>query len=405
MEAGIVVVGAGHCAGQLVARLRAEGHQGAITMVGAETHPPYQRPPLSKNYLAGEVGVERVLLRPESFYTENDITLRLGARVGEIDLEGRRAFLDNGDALDYRQLVFATGATVRRLKVPGADLAGIGYLREIADSDTIRASMEEGARLVVVGGGYIGLEVASVAARKGVRVTVVETEPRLMSRVVSPETSAHYLDMHREAGVDVRADLRVSAFEGEASVSRVRCADGSAFDADYVVVGIGIAANDALAASAGLDTDNGVVVNEFGATSHPGVWAAGDCSSHPSALYGRRIRLESVHNAMSQAKVVAANISGKQTPYDEAPWFWSDQYDAKLQIVGLAEGADERVLRGDPAGGAFTVFHLCGGTVIAAETVNGMRDHIVCRKLVGGRARPSQGALADLEVALKELAA
>ena len=405
MEAGIVVVGAGHCAGQLVARLRAEGHQGAITMVGAETYPPYQRPPLSKNYLAGEVGVERVLLRPESFYTENDITLRLGARVGEIDLEGRRAFLDNGDALDYRQLVFATGATVRRLKVPGADLAGIGYLREIADSDAIRASMEEGARLVVVGGGYIGLEVASVAARKGVRVTVVETEPRLMSRVVSPETSAHYLDMHREAGVDVRTDLRVSAFEGEASVSRVRCADGSAFDADYVVVGIGIAANDALAVSAGLDTDNGVVVNEFGATSHPGVWAAGDCSSHPSALYGRRIRLESVHNAMSQAKVVAANISGKQTPYDEAPWFWSDQYDARLQIVGLAEGADERVLRGDPAGGAFTVFHLCGGTVIAAETVNGMRDHIVCRKLVGGRARPSQGALADLDVALKELAA
>ena len=405
MGAGVVVVGAGHSAGQLVARLRAEGHQGAITMAGAETHPPYQRPPLSKNYLSGEVGVERVLLRPASFYAENDIDLRLGTRVHEIDPEGRKIRLEDGEALAYETLVLATGATVRRLKLPGADLAGIGYLREIGDSDAIRNAMGEGIRLVVVGGGYIGLEVASVAARKGALVTVIEMESRLMSRVVSPEMSAWYLELHREAGVDVRTGLSVSGFEGNGRVARVRCADGTAFDADFVVAGIGITADDALASAAGLEADDGVLVDEYGATSEAKIWAVGDCTRHPSRLYGGRVRLESVHNAMSQAKVVAANICGKETPYDEAPWFWSDQYDAKLQIVGLAHGADERVVRGDPADGAFTVFHLCGGTVVAAETVNGMRDHLVCRKLVGVQARPSRDALADPEVALKDLAA
>ena len=405
MGAGIVVVGAGHSAGQLVARLRMEGYRGAITMVGAEPHPPYQRPPLSKSYLAGEIGVERVLLRPLSFYRENDIELLLGTRVSAIDPGARRATLENGETLACEHLVLATGSTVRRLAVPGADLPGIGYLREIADSDAIRETLEEGARLVVVGGGYIGLEVASVAARRGVLVTVIETESRLMSRVVSPETSAHYLALHRDAGVDVRTGSSVTAFEGEGRVARVRCADGTAFEADYVVIGIGIGANDALAAEAGLDTDDGVVVDEHGAASQPGVWAAGDCTSHPSRLYGRRVRLESVHNAMSQAKAVAANLCGKATPYDEAPWFWSDQYDTKLQIVGLAQGADERVVRGDPAQGAFTVFHLCDGAVIAAETVNGMRDHLACRKLVGAGARPPREALADPAVALKDLAA
>ena len=405
MGAGIVVVGAGHCAGQLVARLRAEGYGGAITMLGAEAHPPYQRPPLSKNYLSGEVGVERVLLRPASFYEEKDIELRLATRVREIEVEGSRVILDDGQHLAYEQLVLATGATVRRLAVPGANLPGIGYLREISDSDAIRAAFSEGARLVVVGGGYIGLEVASVAAAQGVAVTVVETESRLMSRVVSPEVSAWYRDLHREAGVDVRTGLSVSGFEGDGRVARVRCADGSTFDADFVVVGIGITANHALAAAAGLEADDGVLVDEYGATSEARIWAAGDCTRHPSRLYGGRVRLESVHNAMSQARIVAANICGKETPYDEAPWFWSDQYDAKLQIVGLAQGSDERVVRGDPADGAFSVFHLRGGTVIAAETVNGMRDHIVCRKLVGARASPSREALADPAVVLKDLAA
>ena len=404
MGAGVVVVGAGHSAGQLVARLRAEGYQGSITMVGAEPYPPYQRPPLSKNYLAGEVGVERVLLRPASFYADNEIELRLGTRARELDPERRRVVLDGGEGLAYEHLVLATGSTVRRLAVPGAGLAGIGYLREIADSDAIRAAVE-GGRLVVVGGGYIGLEVASVAARRGVPVTVIETESRLMSRVVSPETSAWYLDLHRDAGVEVRMDSSVTGFEGEGKVARVRCADGTAFDADYVAIGIGIAPNDALAAAAGLDTDNGVLVDEYGAASQPGVWATGDCTRHPSRLYGRRVRLESVHNAMSQAKAVAANICGKAAPYDEAPWFWSDQYDTKLQIVGLAQGADERIVRGDPASRAFTVFHLRGGAVIAAETVNGMRDHLVCRKLVGTGARPSREALADPAVALKDLSA
>ena len=403
MDASVVVVGAGHCAGQLVARLRAEGHEGTITVIGAEPHPPYQRPPLSKNYLNGEVGVERVLLRPLSFYQDHDVDLRLATTVTAIDLDARRVTLSPDETLACEHLVLATGATLRRLPVPGADLPGIVYLRRLEDSDAIRRAIEAGGRLVVVGGGYIGLEVASVAARRGASVTVIETEARLMSRVVSPETAAYYRDLHREAGVDVRTGQRVTAFEGAARVERVRCEDGTRFDADFVVIGIGIGANDTLARQSGLDTGDGVVVDEYGNASRPWVWAAGDCASHPSRLYGRRVRLESVHNAMSQAKVVAANICGKALPYDEAPWFWSDQYETKLQIVGLAEGAEERVMRGDPAAGAFTVFHLRDGAVIAAETVNGMRDHLACRKLVAAQARPAPEALADPDLALGQL--
>ena len=404
MSESIVVVGAGHCAGQLAARLRAEGFEGGISLVGEEPQLPYQRPPLSKAYLAGAAELDRVLLRPRDFYQEASIEVLLDTRVTGIDRDAREVTLSDDRQLAYEHLVLACGSTVRRLNVPGTDLDGVHYLRTLADCEAIRHRCAADTRVVIVGGGYIGLEVAAVANQLGASVTVLETEPRLMARVVAPAVSAFYLAMHRDKGVDVRTEVKVTGFEGEGNVSSVRCEDGSRVEADVVVVGVGILPRVDLAESAGLEVDNGIVVDEFGATSDPQVWAAGDCTSHPSALYDRRVRLESVHNAMTQAKVVAANLCGKSVAYDEAPWFWSDQYDAKLQIVGLAEGADQQVVRGDPGSGAFTVFHLADGVVRAADTVNGMRDHLVCRKLVGNRSRGTPERLADESVALKDIA-
>jgi len=300
--------------------------------------------------------------------------------------------------------VLATGARARELPVPGADLKGITYLRNLGHAHEIRERIRPGARLAVVGGGYIGLEIAAVAAKAGVSVTILEMEPRLLSRVVAKPVSEYYLGLHEAAGVDVRTGVRVVGFEGGDRVERVMLEVGEALEVDFVVIGVGVVPNDELAAEAGLAVDNGIVVDEYGRTEDPNVFAAGDCTSHPSALYSRRVRLESVHNAMAQAKVVAANLCGNTTAYDEVPWFWSDQYDVKLQIAGLSQGHDETVLRGDPKAGAFTVFYLKDGVVIAADTVNGMRDHMACRALVTKRARIPADVLSDPESVLKDLA-
>jgi len=404
MSETIVIVGAGHCAGQLAARLRAEGFEGGIVVIGDEPHVPYQRPPLSKQFIAGEVELDRVHLRPADFYDSSDVELRLGTRVTAIDRDKRTVSLDGGETVDYDKLVLATGARARELSVPGADLKGITYLRNLGHAHEIRERIRPGARLAVVGGGYIGLEIAAVAAKAGVSVTILEMEPRLLSRVVAKPVSEYYLGLHEAAGVDVRTGVRVVGFEGGDRVERVMLEVGEALEVDFVVIGVGVVPNDELAAEAGLAVDNGIVVDEYGRTEDPNVFAAGDCTSHPSALYSRRVRLESVHNAMAQAKVVAANLCGNTTAYDEVPWFWSDQYDVKLQIAGLSQGHDETVLRGDPKAGAFTVFYLKDGVVIAADTVNGMRDHMACRALVTKRARIPADVLSDPESVLKDLA-
>ena len=404
MSEKIVIVGAGHCAGQLAARLRAEGFEGGIVVIGDEPHVPYQRPPLSKQFIAGEVELDRVHLRPADFYDSSDVELRLGTRVTAIDRDKRTVSLDGGESVGYDKLVLATGARARELPVPGADLKGITYLRNLGHAHEIRERIRPGARLAVVGGGYIGLEIAAVAAKAGVSVTILEMEPRLLSRVVAEPVSEYYLGLHEAAGVDVRTGVRVVGFEGGDRVERLMLEVGEALEVDFVVIGVGVVPNDELAAEAGLAVDNGIVVDEYGRTEDPNVFAAGDCTSHPSALYSRRVRLESVHNAMAQAKVVAANLCGNTSAYDEAPWFWSDQYDVKLQIAGLSQGHDETVLRGDPKAGAFTVFYLKDGVVIAADTVNGMRDHMACRALVTKRARIPADVLSDPESVLKDLA-
>ena len=399
----IVIIGAGHCGGQLATRLRAEGFEGAIKLVGAEANLPYQRPPLSKQYLSGEQNLERVLLRPASHYEEQNIDVMLGTRVASVDPASKQVGLANGESLSYDKLVLTTGARVRKLKAPGADLDGIHYLRTIEDCDAIRGRLTDGLKLAVVGGGYIGLEVAAVAAGQGAKVTVLEMDDRVMSRVASPEVSSFYEAKHASHGVDIRTGARVEGFQGDAAVTGVLCAGGVTVAADAVVVGIGIMADDELAAAAGLTVNDGVVVDEFGCTSDPHIYAAGDCTRHPNAIYGRAIRLESVHNAMAQAKAVAANLCGKSTPYAETPWFWSDQYNLKLQIAGLSEGYDQTVLRGSTDEGVFSVLYLKDGVLVAGDSVGSMQDHIALRALIAKQAKIDPALLADASTPLKSL--
>lgn len=404
-EATYVVIGAGQAGGRAVEAMRAEGFAGRIVLLGAESHVPYERPPLSKQLLAGDDGPERTYLHGWAFYREHDIDLRLGTRAVALDREARSVRLSGGDTLVYDQLLLTTGARVRRLTIPGAELPGIYYLREIGDSLAIRGRLVEGAALVVVGGGYIGLEVTAAARSRGCRVTVLEMEPVVMSRVVAPEIGRFYEDVHRERGVDIRTGVAVEGFEGDGRVERVACSGGVTIPADFVVVGVGIGAATDLAEKAGIMVDNGIVVDEYGRTSDPDIYAAGDVSNHPNPLLGRRLRLESWQNAQNQAIAVARNMCGKTEPYAEVPWFWSDQYDLNLQMVGLADQWDRLVLRGDMASHKFAAFYLRDGVIVAANAVNGPRDVRFARKLIEQRARPDADGLANPDTPLKSFLA
>ena len=399
-----VVVGGGHAAGQLCASLRAGGWQGAITVVGDEPAPPYQRPPLSKAYLAGTLEEDRLYVRPREFYEEAGIALRLGQRAEAIDLANARVATTGGD-VPYDRLVLATGTRPRRLSCEGAGLSGIGYVRTLADVDALRADFAGAQRLVVVGAGYIGLEVAAVARTRGLDVTVVEAQPRVLARVTGSEVSAYYEALHESRGVIVRLGTGVEGFEGQGGrVTGVALTDGTSVPADLVVVGIGVVPNQEVAARAGLACSNGIVVDDHCRTSAPHVLAVGDVTEHPS-VYGRTVRLESVHNALEQAKTAAATLCGKPTPYAQVPWFWSDQYAVKLQTVGLLEGHDAVVVRGcpDPGEGApgFCVFYLQGGRLLAADAVNDPASFMATKKLAGREV--DAGALADPATPLRSL--
>ena len=402
----IVVVGGGQAGGQAVDSLRREGFDGEVLLVTAESQPPYQRPPLSKDYLAGRQGLDRVLLRPESFYADGSIELLTETGVAAIDPGAHRVVLATGRTLDYDRLLLATGSRVRRLDgMPGAELDGVLYLRTVEDSDRIRSAMEGAERMVVVGGGYIGLEVASVAVQAGLAVTIVETLPRLLSRVATPELAAFYAELHRSRGVDLRFGAAVAGFRGNGAVRSVALGDGSEIPADVVVAGIGIEPVTDLARAAGIECDNGIAVDSGCRTSAPDVFAAGDCTSHPNSFFGRRVRLESVPNAMEQGRVAAATMLGEDRTYDSEPWFWSDQHGVRLQMTGLAEGADRTVVRGEVGDESFIVFHLRDGVLIGADAVNGVREFIFCRRLVAARARPDPDALADPSVPVRSLLA
>lgn len=397
---GVIIIGAGHAAGQAVASLRQEGYTDAITIIGDEPHIPYQRPPLSKQYLSGEQGLERVYLRPEKFYADKDITLMKGETVSAIDPVAKTVSTASGGRLEYSKLIIATGSRPRKLSIPGSDLAGIHYLRTIADVDGIREEMGAGKKIVIVGGGYIGLEVASVCIEADMEVHVLEMEDRILQRVTTPLMSEYYHQLHASRGVHLHVNTQVSGFEGTGRVERVLCGD-TGFDADLVIVGIGILPNVELAEAAGIACDNGIVVNERCETSVPDIYAAGDCCNHPNPVLGRRLRLESVPNAMEQARVSAANICGKDKVYDAVPWFWSDQYELKLQMVGFSTEGDTQVVRGDQANNQFAVFYLKDGNVVAADAVNSPKEFMVCKQMLGKPV--DAAALADPDTDLKSL--
>ncbi len=398
----IVVAGGGHAAAQVVDSLRREGFAGRLVMAAGEPMLPYQRPPLSKKFLGGELEADRLPIRPASFYESIHCELKLGNPVVVIDAKARELRLADGGHLDYDRLVLAIGGHARPLPVPGADLPGVHVLRTKADVDVIRAKIKPGVRVAIVGAGYIGLECAATFRKLGLDVTVIEMLDRVMNRVVAPEMSRFYESEHCSHGVTVLTDRKVSAFWGNGSVAAVECTDGTQVPADLAIVGIGLVPNTALAEAAGLHCDDGIAVDEHCRTSDPNIYAVGDCCSHPSPRYGRRVRLESVDNAFEQAKTAAANICGRALAHDKTPWFWSDQYELKLQIVGLSQQYDRVVLRGDPASRSFSCCYLRDGDLIALDAVNHGKDFMAARKMIAERAQPDPARLADDSVALKE---
>ncbi|RZO72683.1 MAG: ferredoxin reductase [OM182 bacterium] len=394
---GVVIIGGGHAAGQAAASLRQAGYERDVTLIGDEPHAPYQRPPLSKAYLKGELSADKVLLRAASFYEDKNITLQLETRATQIDPAHQRVSLGTDQQLDYEHLLICTGSRPRRLNLEGSDLPGIHYLRTMDDVDGIREGMRPGANLVIVGGGYIGLEVASVGIGLGLNVRVLEMEQRILQRVTTPTMSAFYQQLHSDRGVHIHTDTTVQGFAGTDRVEQVLCGD-QAFDADIVIVGIGVVPNVELAEAAGLRCENGIVVDEHCRTSDPHIFAAGDCSNHPNPLLGRRLRLESVPNAMEQARVSVANMLGDPKTYAAVPWFWSDQYELKLQMVGFSADGDSEVLRGDMASNQFAIFYLKAGTVVAADAVNSPKEFMICKQLIGKGVNPDDLKNTDFDL-------
>ncbi len=407
-HADVVIVGTGHGGAQAAIALRQHGHQDAILMIGRDTAPPYERPPLSKEYLAGDKGFERIMIRPEKFWAEKGITLRLGAAVTAIDPVVHSVTLSDGGQVTYRKLVWSGGGDPRRLPVPGAVLPGVYYVRDKADADAMMQALASGAkRAVVIGGGYIGLEAAAVLRKLGCEVVLVEMLPRLLARVAGEELSDFYAAEHRRQGVDVRLGIGVLSVMGEAEgrVTGVRLDTGEEVPCDMVVVGIGVVPAVSPLIAAGAAGSNGVDVDFCCRTTLDDIYAIGDCAAHANDFAGGAvIRLESVQNAHDMANTVAKAIMGDKQPYHALPWFWSNQYDLKLQTAGLSLGFDATVLRGDPATRKFTVVYLKGGVPIAFDCVGTMRDYVQARKLLeNGAGRIDPALLADPEVALKDL--
>jgi 3-phenylpropionate/trans-cinnamate dioxygenase ferredoxin reductase subunit len=396
-----VVIGAGQAGASLVAKLRSSGFEGAITLIGEEPVPPYQRPPLSKAYLLGDMALERLFLRPESFYGDQNITLKMGTQASAIDREKREVHLGD-EVIPYDQLALTTGSSANTLPASiGGALDGVFTVRTLADVDAMASHFEDGKRALIVGGGYIGLEAAAVARKMGVEVTVVEMAERILQRVAAPETSDYFRALHQSHGVNVLEGVGLKSLNGEGHVSGASLTNGTDLDVDFVIVGVGITPNSTLAEQAGLAIENGIAVDEQGRTSDPNIWSAGDCASFD--LRGARRRLESVQNAIDQAEAVAENMMGAGKSYTPKPWFWSDQYDVKLQIAGLNIGYDNVVARRDPDSPAVSFWYYHSTTLLAVDAMNDPRNYMIGKRLIEAGKSPAPDVIANPDTDMKAL--
>jgi len=398
-----IIIGASHDAAQLSSSLRQEGWDGEILMIGDEPYLPYHRPPLSKTFLAGKKTADDLAIRPAAFYEKNDIQFRQG-RVTEINRSQQTLTLSDGETLNYDKLALCMGSRVRKLALPGSELKGVHYLRDIADVEGIKNNLEKDQHAVIIGGGYIGLETAAALRKLGMQVVVLEMAERILQRVTAPELSEFYTRIHTEEGVEIHTGISVSRIAGKNHTEKVICADGTEFPADLVIVGVGILPNTELADKAGIDVENGIIVDEFCRTNDPNIVAAGDCTNHFNKIFNRRIRLESVPNASEQGKSAAASICDASKEYKNLPWFWSDQYDLKLQIAGLSQGYDQVIIRGDKlTSRSFAAFYFKDKKLISADCVNRPQEFMLSKKIIAGNLDINPDRLADDSIAVKAL--
>ncbi len=402
MSQSIVIIGAGQAAAQAAMSLRASGFAGVIMMIGAERALPYQRPPLSKVFLAGELAAERLNLRPEAFYAQKQIALLLGERVEAIDRKAQQVLTASGRRLPYDVAVIATGGQPRRLSVRGSDLDGVCYLHDLDESRRLKDRFKESKRIVIVGGGYIGLEVAATARKLGVEAVILEAAERILARVAAPEISDFFTRLHQQHGARVEVNARVKEFIGAQKISALRDEAHGDFPADTALIGVGLAPDTRLAQEAALEVDDGIVVDEEMRTCDRSIYAIGDCARALLPLYDERVRLESVQNAIYQAKIAAAAICGKPPPPIEAPWFWSDQYEIKLQIAGLARAHDQTIMRGRSDESSFALFYLSGDRLLAADCINRPQEFLLSRRVIGQKGKVSPARLADESLSPQE---
>ena len=404
MSEHCIIIGASHAAAQLVSSLRQEGWEGKISLIGDEPNLPYHRPPLSKAFFVGEKSEDELLIRAADFYEKNKVDLLLGSRVTKIDRDAKKITLEDGAEISYTKLALTTGARVRKIPFTGSELAGVFYMRDLNDVKQTHKFTAPGKSAVIIGGGYIGLETAASLRKIGMKVTVIEAMSRVLQRVTAPEVSAFYTRVHTEEGVDIRTEAGVDAIVGEKHVEGVRLADGTTVPADLVIIGVGVIPNIELAEAAGITIDNGIAVNEFATTNDPDIVAAGDCTNHYNPIYDRKLRLESVQNATDQAKIAAKSICGKPEAYNALPWFWSDQYDLKLQIAGLSQGFDQVIIRGDSEQGrSFAAFYFSEGRFIAVDAINRPKEFMMSKRALTSGQIADPLKLADESIEIKDV--
>ena len=399
----LLIIGAGQSAIQCISTLKKEGYSGSITLVGEEEHLPYQRPPLSKGFLEDSLNKERLYFKKLEFFTENKVQLYLGLSAEKLEIDNQKVYLSDNSELEFDKLVFATGSRVRYLDFPGSELKSIFYLRDLDDAEAIKKDLETSENLVIIGAGYIGLEAAAIAAKKNKIVTIIEMADRVMNRTVDPQISEYYLNLHKSYGVKFHFNTSLETINKVSDSLEVVCSDGTEMKADSVLIGAGVVPNIELAEEAGIYCDNGIIVDEFGQTNFKNIYACGDCTNHPNKILNKNLRLESVHNAMEQAKTVASSVMNNPIEYSQIPWFWSDQYDHKLQIVGLSGDHDLVTMRGNINDAKFMLFYTKDEELIAVDAINNPKEFLISRKLVANKVKIKPNVISDLNTNLNDL--